>query len=122
MTDEVKHDPLDALLLSLGYSVTTVERIRASYTTAHIHRHIRQTLWLVSQGKVTNPTGWLIASMREDFGPPYGFPAQQVVSSMTIQLDETTFAEVEKLIGEPEPRNAVLAEFRKRMLEQGKRV
>jgi len=117
-----EHDALDEVLMSLGFSPTTVERIRASYATDHIHRHLRQTLWLVSVGKVANPTGWMIASMRENFSEPFGYPAELAARSMTIQLDESTFAEVEKIVGEKEPRNAVITEFRRRMLASGGRV
>lgn len=115
-------DPLNQVLLAMGFSEPTVTRLREQYSVAHIHTHMRQTLWLVGQGKVVNPTGWMIASLRENFSPPYGYPAELTTHTMTIQLDERTFAEVEQIVTNGNAENETITEFRKRMLARGTRV
>jgi hypothetical protein len=88
---------LTALLLRLGLSTQAIIEIAKHYDEPTILRHARQTEWLDQQGKVYNPPGWLIASLRGNFKPPHGFPLDLVPSVLTFRLDGETYAVVQRI-------------------------
>jgi hypothetical protein len=87
---------LQMLFDTLGISAETATALIARYDEATLLRHALQTLWQMSQGRITNPAGWFIASLRGNFTPPIGFPSEWDVRTIRFQLDATTFAEIEQ--------------------------
>jgi len=87
---------LQMLFDTLGISAETATALIARYDEAALLRHALQTLWQMSQGRITNPAGWFIASLRGNFTPPIGFPSELQTHTITFALDATTFAEVEQ--------------------------
>ena len=64
---------LQILFDALSISAETATALIARYDEATLLRHALQTLWQMSQGRITNPAGWFIASLRGNFTPPIGF-------------------------------------------------
>jgi hypothetical protein len=87
---------LQILFDALAISEETATGLIARYDEATLLRHALQTLWQMSQGRITNPAGWFIASLRGNFTPPIGFPSELDVRTIRFQLDATTFAEIEQ--------------------------
>jgi hypothetical protein len=87
---------LQILFDALAISEETATALIARYDEANLMRHALQTLWQMAQGRITNPAGWLIASLRGNFTPPIGFPSELDAHTIRFQLDATTFAEIEQ--------------------------
>jgi|GEM_PF-1922358 hypothetical protein len=87
---------LKTLLDALSISDETATALIARYDEPTLLRHALQTLWQMSQGRVTNPAGWFVASLRGNFTPPIGFPSELQTHTITFALDATTFAEIEQ--------------------------
>ena len=87
---------LQILFDALAISEETATALIARYDEANLMRHALQTLWMMSLGRIANPPGWFIASLRGNFTPPIGFPSELQTHTITFALDATTFAEVEQ--------------------------
>lgn len=87
---------LHMLFEHIGISAETATALIARYEEPMLMRHALQTLWQISQGRIENPAGWFIASLRGNYTPPLGFPSELDARTIRFQLDEITFAEVEK--------------------------
>ena len=62
------------LLETIGFSAVAIAQLIAKYELDYLDRHALQTIWMMSQGRTVNPTGWMIASLRGDFKAPFDMP------------------------------------------------
>lgn len=96
-----QNPPLDAtltaLLLHLGLSTQAIIEIARQYDEPYILRHARYTEWQCQKGRVDNPPGWLVTSLKFNFCKPRDFPAEREPVILTFKLDGDTFAVVQKI-------------------------
>ena len=70
-TDELTH-LIDAMR-DLGVSARIAGHIAAEYDPVYLWQKVRQTRYARRVGVATNPAGWFVSSVRNNWKPPSGF-------------------------------------------------
>lgn len=60
-------------LLSFGIDKPTVSRLVKNHSVDHVMQKVDYVVFMQESGKVSNPRGWLLKAIREDYGPPNGY-------------------------------------------------
>ena len=90
---------LKALLIDeVGLSERSADLLIDEYGELEVQRHAMYCLWIMNHGKVHIPPAWLTASLKGDWSPPYGMPADWLPTVLHFRVDEGTFAELAREI------------------------
>jgi DNA-binding Lrp family transcriptional regulator len=76
------------LVVEFGLACHVADNIAKGRDPEYVQRHVEYARFAVGQGTVDKPAGYLVASIRDDWGPPLGFKPPGPENSKRWYTDE----------------------------------
>jgi hypothetical protein len=84
----------------IGLSEKSAALLIEEHGELKLQRHAMYCLRMMAQGRVRKPPAWLTASFKGDWSAPHGMPSEWMPTVLHFRVDENTFAEFTRELGE----------------------